>query len=61
MYLVDFRCQPPQETRRARGAGAKAPQRQDFALVRLDQEHALLAAPDAIEVRPLAKIDAVER
>lgn len=28
--------------------------------MQLDEQHALLAAADAVEVRPLAKVDAVE-
>ena len=32
--------------------------RQDLALVRLDEENALLASPDAIELGMLAEVDA---
>lgn len=29
--------------------------------MQLDEQHALLAAADAIEIRPLAKVDSIER
>jgi len=45
------------------GGSAKAPVRQDLALVRLDEENALLAPPDAIKLGMPAEVDApvVER